>query len=219
MKRFEGSNLFGELQVGSISDSFVAMHVRSVIRHLGVSVGAIARVWALVVRVSGGFTVELLDVQVRSHNQLRPIIVAALEWLTYLAMGGRLPWPPACTWAGGPRSWPRPRRWSARQGPGRPGPLPGAALRGRRRRPLRGGGGSSCCRAPFTYDREKRQPPAKLAGSGACRVPARPYYGGRRHQRWPNHSRITPINQVDPATAAARDGCDPIKVAGSRPWS
>src|SRR5688572_26765946 len=94
MKRFEGSNLFGELQVGSISDSFVAMHVRSVIRHLGVSVGAIASVWALVVRVSGGFTVELLDVQVRSHDQLRPIIVAALGWLTYLAMGGRLPCPP-----------------------------------------------------------------------------------------------------------------------------
>lgn len=95
IKRFEGSNLCGALQVRSISDNFVTMQVRSVIRRVGVSVGAIATAWALVVWMSGGFTVELLDVRVRSHNQLRPIIFAALGWLTYLAMGGRLPWPPA----------------------------------------------------------------------------------------------------------------------------
>ena len=47
-------------------------------------------------------------------------------------------------------------------------------------------------------------------------MPARRSNRGHRHQRWQNHNRIPPTTQVDPATTAARDGCNPIKATAAR---
>jgi hypothetical protein len=72
------------------------VHVRAIVRRVGVVVGIAATVFGAVVCISGGFEITLSGVRVfRSHDWIRPFAAGALGWLIYAVAGGRFVLPPA----------------------------------------------------------------------------------------------------------------------------
>ena len=72
------------------------MQVRRILRRIALPVAVVATGVGIAVSLFGGFAVTLSGTTLlRSHDRLRPALVAVLTWAAFAAAGGTFEWPAA----------------------------------------------------------------------------------------------------------------------------